>query len=192
MRKVVFDIETKNTFQDVGKVDPALLDISVVGIYDSAQDTYTAFLEADFPALWGILEQTDLLIGYNSDHFDIPLLNKYYPGNLTHIKSIDLLKEIRGATGRRMRLDAVAEGTLGEKKSGHGLEAIGWWKAGEVDKVKEYCLHDVRLTKELYDYALKHGALKYKDLNSLRDVKLDTSSWESKEDSSSMTHTLPF
>ena len=35
MRKIVFDIETRNIFDDVGKADPALLDISIVGI-----DTY--------------------------------------------------------------------------------------------------------------------------------------------------------
>ena len=55
-------------------------------------------------------------MGYNSNHFDIPLLNKYYPGDLTRIKSIDLLEEIRKSLGRRLRLDSVAEATIGAKK----------------------------------------------------------------------------
>ena len=153
MRKIVFDIETKNIFQDVGRADPALLDISVVCIYDSLDETYHSYLEEELSELWPILESADMLIGYNSDHFDIPLLNKYYPGDLTHIKSLDILKEIKKSLGRRLRLDSVAEATLGIGKSGSGLDAVKWWKNGEIEKIKKYCLDDVRITKEVYDYA---------------------------------------
>src|SRR3989344_3979345 len=104
MRKIVFDIETKNFFPDVGKNDPSLLDISIVAIYDSENDSYSSYLEEELPKLWPILERADMLIGFNSDHFDIPLLNKYYPGDLTKIKSLDILKEIKNTYGRRMRL----------------------------------------------------------------------------------------
>ena len=51
MRKVVFDIETKNFFQDVGKNDPSLLDIALVGIYDSETDSYTSYLENELNKL---------------------------------------------------------------------------------------------------------------------------------------------
>lgn len=193
MRKIVFDIETKNVFQDVGKNDPALLDLSLVAIHDSESDAYASYLEEELPKLWPILEQADMLIGFNSDHFDIPLLNKYYPGDLTRIKSIDLLKEIKNATGKRYKLDNIAEATLGERKSGNGLEAITWWKNGEIEKVKKYCIQDVKVTKGIYDFARKYGKLKYKDLGEVREIPLDTSSWETEEDGgTSMTHTLPF
>lgn len=191
MRKVVFDIETKNIFADVGKADPALLDLSIVCIHDSETDSYSSFLEEELPTLWPILEKTDMLIGYNSDHFDIPLLNKYYPGDLKHIKSLDLLREIKNSLGRRIKLDTVAEATLGVGKSGHGLQAIEWWKNGEIEKIRKYCLDDVRITKEIYDYALKNGCVKYKDFGKIKEIKLDTSTWEEQE-ASSMTHTLPF
>jgi DEAD/DEAH box helicase domain-containing protein len=133
-----------------------------------------------------------MLVGYNSDHFDIPLLNKYYPGDLTKLKSLDLLVEIKGALGRRLRLDTIAEATLGAKKSGHGLQAVEWWRDGKGDLVRTYCEDDVRLTKELYDYALKNGKLKYKDFGETRTIKLDTSSWEVLEEQAALTHTLPF
>lgn len=191
MRKIVFDIETRNVFADVGKHDPALLDIALVAIYDSATDTYGTFLEEELKHLWPIIEQSDMLIGFNSDHFDIPLLNKYYPGDLSKIKSLDILKEIKGAYGRRMRLDSLAEGTLGKKKSGHGLDAITWWKKGEIDKIRTYCLDDVKLTKELYDYALSNGKLIFKDGKDLLEIKLDTSEWE-KPIEHKLTFTLPF
>ncbi len=193
MKKIVFDIETRNTFEDVGKADPALLDISIVCIYDYETDSYHSYIQEELPKLWPILEKTDMLIGYNSDHFDIPLLNKYYNGDLSRIKSLDILKEIKESFGRRLRLDSVAQGTLGTKKSGHGLDAVRWWASGEIDKIRKYCLDDVRITKEVYDFALKNGSVNYMDFSEKKEIKLDTSDWEKeKEDGSSMTHSLPF
>lgn len=192
MRKVVFDIETRNIFADVGKNDPALLDISILGAYDSETDTYDSYTVEELSRFWPILERADMLIGYNSDHFDIPILAKYYPGDISTIKSLDIMVEVKNSLGRRLRLDAIAEGTLGTNKSGHGLQAYEWWKQGEIEKIRKYCIDDVRITKEVYDYALKNGMLKYKDLGGIRDIKLDTSNWETLGSGSTMTHTLPF
>ena len=194
MRKITFDIETKNFFQDVGSNKPEALDISVVCIHDSLDDTYKSFLEKDFPTLWPILEKADALITWNGNHFDIPLLNKYYSGDLTKIRSIDLMHETRNVIGRRLKLDTVAEATLGKNKSGNGFDAVAWWNSGEIDKIIKYCIEDVKITKELYDYALKNGLLKYKDLGAggaVHDIKLNTSSWEKVADNA-MTFTLPF
>lgn len=192
MRKIIFDIETQNTFRDVGKNDPTALDISLLVIYDSETDKYTSYLESDFPKLWMILERADLLIGYNSDHFDIPILNKYYPGDLTTIKSVDLMVEIQKSVGRRVRLDDVASATLGVGKSASGLEAIEWWKSGEIDKIREYCEQDVRVTKEIYDYAKRNNTLKYKDITGVKEFPIDTSRWELEIKSAPMNFTLPF
>ena len=191
MRKVIFDIETSNLFSDVGVNDPAALTISVVGIYDSETDAYSSFLEPELKKLWPIIEKADVLIGYNSDHFDIPLLDKYYPGDLTKIKSLDLMKEVQNVLGRRIKLDTLAEATLGKNKIGHGLDAIKWWRAGEVDKVRSYCLEDVKITRELYEYMLKNSTVKYTDGKGTKELKIDTSKWGEKSQSA-MTHTLPF
>lgn len=191
MRKIVFDIETKNTFQEVGKADPTLLDISVVCIYDSETDSYSSYLQEDFIKLWPILERADVLITFNGDHFDIPLLNKYYSGDLTKIKSLDILKEIRKSLGFRVGLDNIASATLGKGKIGHGLEAIEWWKNGEIEKIIKYCIGDVEITKEVYEYAMKHGALKYKEGEAIMEFKLDTADWDKKQDTM-MTFSLPF
>jgi DNA polymerase III epsilon subunit-like protein len=191
MRKIVFDIETRNTFQEVGSTESTALDISIVCIHDSSTDTYSSYLVEELPKLWPILESADLLIGYNSEHFDLPLLNKYYAGDLSRIKHVDILKEIKLSFGRRMKLDQVAEGTLGINKSGHGLEAITWWRQGEIEKIRKYCLDDVRITKEVYEYALKNNMLKFKEGGKIMDIKLDTSNWEKPEESN-MAFTLPF
>lgn len=191
MRKIVFDLETKNTFDDVGNVNPAALDISVVGIYDYTTETTDTFLEEDFPKLWAYLEKADVLIGYNSDHFDIPVLNKYYPGDLTKIKSIDLMQEIKKSLGRRLSLGAVAEATLGKGKSGHGLDAIYWWKSGDIEKIRNYCKDDVMVTKDLYEYILQNKKVKYREGLEIKEVVVDTSHWLTPKDSG-MTQSLPF
>jgi DEAD/DEAH box helicase domain-containing protein len=194
MRVITFDIETKNTFQDVGSNNPADLDMSVICIHDSADDSYKSFLETQLKDLWPILEQADMFVTWNGDHFDIPILNKYYTGDLSKIKSLDLMKEVQIVLGRRLKLDTVAEATLGKNKSGHGLEAIEWWKNGEIDKLISYCIDDVKITRQLYDYAIANGKLRYKDFGTagaIKDIKLDTSKWQESE-KSSMTFTLPF
>ena len=191
MRKITFDLETKNFFQDVGSNDPADLDISVICIHDSLTDQYSSYLEKDLSKLWPILEQADMFITWNGDHFDIPILNKYYPGDITKIKSLDLMKEVQKVLGRRLKLDTVAEATLGLNKSSDGLQAVNWWQEGKIDKLIEYCIDDVRLTKELYDFAVNNKSLKFKELGAIKEIKLDTSTWEIPQ-SSAMTFTLPF
>ncbi len=191
MRKIVFDIETRNIFADVNSNDPKDLDISVVCIHDSKTDSYSSYLQEDLPKLWPILENADLLIGYNSEHFDLPLLNKYYAGDLSKIQHVDLLKEIRASIGRRVKLDQVAEGTLGLNKSSNGLQAVIWWKQGKIDEIIKYCIQDVRVTKELYEYARKNKSLKFKEGQAVNNIKLDPTNWEKKVETA-MTFTLPF
>ncbi|MEK7135263.1 MAG: ribonuclease H-like domain-containing protein [Patescibacteria group bacterium] len=191
MRKIVFDIETRNIFSEVGSSDPTALDISIVGIYDSETDSYSSYTQEELSMLWPLIERADMLIGYYSDHFDLPLLNKYYSGDLTKMKSLDILKEIRKSYGRGMKLDQLAEGTLGKKKSGHGLEAVKWWKEGKVDEIRKYCLDDVKITKEIYDYALANQKLIFKEGTQVKEIPLNTSDWE-KPNENKMTFSMPF
>lgn len=191
MKKVTFDIETKNTFQDVGGRDPELLDLSLIAIHDSETDEYRSFLETELTELWPIIERADMLIGFNSNHFDLPLLNKYYPGDLFQIKSLDLLAEIRSVLGRRIGLDAIASATLGVGKTGHGLQAVEWWHSGEIESLRKYCIQDVKVTKDVYEYAKTNGYLVYEADTGLSKIPLDTTQWEIPDDSA-MTHTLPF
>lgn len=178
MRAITFDIESISDSLVRGRVDVNEQELTVVAIHDSLTNEYSSYFKEELSRLWPILEHADLLIGFNSDAFDIPLLNRYYPGDLSHLHSLDLLSEVQKVLGRRIRLQSIAEATLGRGKSSDGLKASAWWKEGKTEKVREYCIEDVRLTRELYDYALKHGTLKYKDLRDIRDIKLDTSHWE--------------
>ena len=191
MRAITFDIESISDSLVRGHVDVSEQELTVVGIHDSDTNEYSSYLRSELHKLWPILERADMLIGFNSNTFDIPLLNRYYPGDLSRLYSLDLLAEVYKVLGRRIRLQSLAEATLGRGKSGDGLKAGEWWKEGKFDKVREYCIEDVRLTRELYDYALKKGILKYKDLRDIRDIKLNTSLWVPGATSPTMTHALP-
>ena len=192
MRAITFDIESISESNVLGRVDVSQQEITVVAIHDSETGEYTSFSREELPKLWPIMERADALIGFNSDTFDIPLLNRYYPGDLSRIRSIDLMVEVQKVLGRRIRLQSLAEATLGKGKKGDGLKAQDWWREGKYDLVREYCIEDVRLTRELYDYARAHGVLKYKDLREIRDIKLDTSGWETDAVSApALTHALP-
>ncbi|MBI1974716.1 MAG: ribonuclease H-like domain-containing protein [Candidatus Zambryskibacteria bacterium] len=191
MRKIVLDIETKNFFEHVGTNNPADLDLALIAIHDSETDSYSSYLQEDLSKLWPILEHADMLIGFNSDHFDLPLLNKYYPGDLTQISSLDILREIKNSYGRRMRLEQLAEGTLGKNKSGHGSDAMNWWQAGEVEKVRNYCIDDVKLTRELYEYARANNKLYFKEGGLTNEINIDTTDWE-KAKERKLTFSLPF
>jgi len=191
MRYIVFDLETQNIFSDIGSNDPKDLDISVASFYDSETDSYTTVTIDELETAWPIVEHADVLVGYNSDHFDIPLLNKYYPGDLTIIKSIDILSGIKDALGRRLRLDNVAGATVGAKKIGNGLQAVKWWREGDIKSIKKYCQQDVKVTKDVFEYALEHGKVLYKDGYRKQEIILDTSNWKP-NDEHVMTNSLPF
>lgn len=191
MAPLVFDIETKNTFFEVGENDPAKLDISVVGIYDFETNELKAFQEHEFKDMWPYFEKADSLIGYNSNHFDIPLLNKYYNGDLTAIKSIDLMKTIQESLGRRIKLQDVASATLGVSKSGQGLDAVTWWKEGAIDKIIEYCLKDVAITRDLYNHIKTNKKVSIPDGSNVYRIDLNISDWENGNDTK-LTHAMPW
>ncbi len=182
MKKLVFDIETKNIFTDVGSNDPVDLDISLVGLYDYETGKYESFIQEEFDKMWPYFKKAEMLVTFNGDHFDIPLLNKYFKkaghGDLTQTLSLDLLKEIRQAYGRRMKLDQIAQGTFGIQKSGNGLEAVAWWRSGEIEKIRKYCLDDVKITKDVFEFAMKNKKLMFKEGPFTKEIKLETKHWE--------------
>ena len=161
--EVVIDIETRNTFQDVGAYNPALLEVSVVGAYFYETDTFETFMKEDLPKLWPRLERADRIIGYNLFGFDYPCLQTMYTGVLAALPTVDLLVEIEKHLGFRVKLDDVAHATLGIGKSGNGLMAVEYWRKGEITKLCDYCLQDVRVTRDVYDFALQNGRVAYMD-----------------------------
>ena len=160
MDKIVFDIETKNSFADVGgQGNLKKLDASFVGVYSYNQNKYLSFFENQFAELGELLKKTGLLIGFSSKRFDIPVLEKYFKFDINKIHHVDLLEEVELNFGRRISLDILAKTNLGIGKTNHGLEAIKFYKEGDLASLEKYCINDVKITKELYELAKKQGHL---------------------------------
>ena len=166
--EVVLDIETKNTFQEVGGYFTDKLQVSVVVAYYYDTDTYESYLEKDLPQLFRKLEQASRIIGFNSKGFDMPVLNNYYPGDLLQLPQLDMLEEVQRALGHRLKLDTIAEATLGSSKSAHGLLAVQWWKEGKIQEIIDYCQQDVKVTKEVYEFGLERGYVLFDDRTGAR------------------------
>jgi DEAD/DEAH box helicase domain-containing protein len=159
--EIVLDIETQNTFQDVGAYQANLLQISLIGVYFYETDTYETFLEPDLPKLWPRMERSSRIIGYNLFGFDYPCMQTYYTGDIMKFPTVDIMVEIEKRIGHRVKLDDVAHATLGIGKSGTGLKAVEYWRDGEIDKLRDYCLQDVKVTKDIYEKALTEKKVFY-------------------------------
>lgn len=165
MLQLILDVETKKTFDEVGGYFPDRLGISFVGVCMregmSGKGEMLGFFENDLPKLFPLLEKADVVIGFNIDSFDMQTFVNYYPHDITAIPTLDVMLRIKDQVGHRISLDAVATQTLGVGKSGDGLDAIKYYKNGQFDKLKEYCLQDVAVTRDVYDYGIKNGTVKF-------------------------------
>lgn len=159
--KIVLDLETQNSFDEVEGRKLHLLKISVVGIYHYLEDKYRFFEEKELPELGEILKRVDLLIGFNIQRFDLMVLEPYLTIPVHQLPTLDIMQEIVKEVGHRVSLQSVAMATLKEGKSGHGLEAIRLFRQGKMDELKRYCQDDVRLTREIYEYGVKHGQISF-------------------------------
>jgi uncharacterized protein YprB with RNaseH-like and TPR domain len=160
LRKIVLDLETKSA---AVRGNIAALGVSVVGVYDYTTDKYRAYEEKEIVELEELLQQTEEIIGFNHISFDMPVLKPYLKSIVTDsFKHTDIMLELQKMIGHRVSLDRVASGTLGVKKSGHGLQAVAWYKQGDIESIKKYCLDDVKITKEVYDFGLKNNFLKFR------------------------------
>lgn len=169
---VVIDIETQFTFQEVGS-DLKKLKVSVVGLYDYKSDEYITYLEEELPKLFHRLEHTSLVIGFNINKFDLPVLSPYYIGEMVQFPALDILEEVEKFLGFRVALDDLARATLNVKKTGHGFLAIEYFRKGEMDKLKAYCLDDVRITKELYEYGQKNKKLFFNTAKGIKEIPVN-------------------
>lgn len=173
LKKIVIDLETQKSFQDVGgRGKNHLLKVSVAVIYDYTTGKYTAFEEHEIPKLAPILQSADQIIGYNIKDFDFEVIQPYLNFDISQVPYLDLLEEIEKVLHHRIKLEVVAQGTLGSGKSGSGLEAILYYQNGRMDLLKKYCTDDVKITKQIYDYALKNGKLLYKDFFKTKEIPL--------------------
>lgn len=155
---VVFDVETKKSFDEVGgRTFFDKLGVSVVGAYLYGADRYLSFEEHEIPEFEKLILNAPHIIGFNIHHFDLPVLRPYVSLNFKNLFTLDLMEAIERGLGFRVSLDNLAEHSLGVRKSGDGMQALRWYKEGKIDEIKKYCLKDVEITKNLYEFGKKNG-----------------------------------
>lgn len=173
MSTIVLDLETQRMFQEVGgHHNVHKLGISLCGVYFYDTDTFTAFKEAELADLEQyLLDHRPTIIGFNSLHFDLPVLQPYCPRlRLTDLPQVDILKDVERALGVRIKLESIAQATLLEGKSGTGLDAIRYFRANDWERLERYCLDDVRITRDVYEYGLRHNRIFYENASELRPI----------------------
>jgi len=173
LNKIVIDLETQKSFDEVGGRDNNhLLKISVVGLYSYPLNKYFAYTEDQMSKVADMLHEADLIIGFNIKTFDFEVLKPYLSYDVHKLPYLDILEETTKLIGHRVKLDNLAQMNLGTAKSGDGLMALKLFKQGRIDDLKKYCLDDVKITKEIYDYVLKYGKLLYKDYFETKEIKI--------------------
>lgn len=157
--KIVFDLETQYSFDEVGgRGNLRLLKVSVLGAYDYQTNEFRCYEERELSEFEERLRQKPHLIGFNIRQFDLPVLAPYlHIVDWRALPILDLMEEVVRFTGHRVSLNSLAAATLDERKIADGLEALRFWREGRMQELKEYCLDDVRLTRELYEYGLREG-----------------------------------
>lgn len=161
LNEIVFDVETKKSFDEVGgRNNLAALGVSVLGAYFYRDGTFKAYEEHELSEFENELEKADRVIGFNIHNFDLPVLQPYMKHMALNIlPTLDIFDDVTAKLKHRISLDALSKATLGAQKSGHGLEALQWFREGRIQEVKDYCLKDVELTRDLYEFGKAHGHL---------------------------------
>jgi DEAD/DEAH box helicase domain-containing protein len=163
-RTLVLDVETQRSADEVGGWDNAdRMGLAVAVTQDLDTREVRVYTEDQVGALLDELCRAALIIGFNLRRFDYSVLRGYRPLDYAALPTLDLLEEIHSTLGFRLSLSHLAQETLGAPKLADGLQSLAWWKAGERDKVIEYCKADVELTRRLYEFGREHGYLLYRD-----------------------------
>lgn len=165
MRHIIaFDLETQRTSDEVGGWHNIRhMGLAVAVTYDAGLDVYCDYTEQDVNRLIATLRGADLIVGYNVLRFDYEVLTAYTTVPLLDLPTVDMLRDLYQTLGWRPKLDNVAAATLNKGKSADGLQAVRWFRQGQLDKVVDYCRRDVEVTWQIYDFGRRNGYVQYRD-----------------------------
>ncbi len=167
MNIVYFDLETRRSANDVnGWSNKGRMGISVAVTYSTARGTYEIYEEHEANVLVEELLKADLVVGYNILNFDYEVLMAHTVHDLRYtVRTLDLLVEVEAIVGFRPGLDAIAKPTLGVSKTGHGMDAVRWFREGRLEEIARYCCYDVKVTRLVHEYGARHKTLLALDRN---------------------------
>jgi DEAD/DEAH box helicase domain-containing protein len=171
--EVIFDLETRRSSDEVGGWrNAAHMGLSIAVTFQTAASQYHVYGEHNVQELIAELQAADRIIGFNLLRFDYVVLSAYTRCPLHELPTLDMLAYIHRKLGHYVSLDDLAVLNLGETKSASGLQAIAWWREGQLQPLIEYCLLDVDITRALYTLGQIRGYLEYPDRGRVRKVKV--------------------
>ncbi|HTU02114.1 MAG TPA: Zn-binding domain-containing protein, partial [Candidatus Sulfotelmatobacter sp.] len=163
-RVLVLDVETRRSAEEVGGWENCdRMGLAVAVTQDLHGGEVAVYLEEQVDALLAALSAAACIIGFNVRRFDYAVLRGYRSLDFGALPTLDLLEEIHASLGFRLSLGHLAQETLGAPKLADGLQSLAWVKAGQLDKVIEYCKADVDLTRRLFEFGCREGYLLYRD-----------------------------
>lgn len=139
--------------------DHANMGISLIGAYLSWEDKIKIYPRSAFGAFQKVVDQAELIVGFNSLSFD----DKLCRANGINIETdYDLLSEVWAAAGMPRRytygqtragykLENLAQANLNKGKSGSGESAPELWQQGNQGEVLSYLTDDILITKQIFD-----------------------------------------
>jgi DEAD/DEAH box helicase domain-containing protein len=138
--------------------------VAVAVLYDVNEGLFYTFFESDVSTLLAKLKEYDIVVGFNIKKFDYSVLQAYaMPGDLKGIPTFDMCEYVNEKLGYRLSLNHLAQKTLNAQKAADGLQSLAWFKAGEINKVADYCKKDVEITRDLFLHGLEQGYLLFED-----------------------------
>jgi DEAD/DEAH box helicase domain-containing protein len=159
---VYFDLETQRSAEEVGgwrHINRMGMSLGVT--FSTARGEYRIYTEDRVQELLAELQRADLIVGFNILRFDYEVLHGYTPFDLRQLPTLDMMVDLAERLPHRLSLDAIASATFGLQKTAHGMQAIQWFKEGRLLDIAEYCCYDVKLTKMVHEYGIRHGRLYY-------------------------------
>ncbi|MEO0452740.1 MAG: ribonuclease H-like domain-containing protein [Verrucomicrobiota bacterium] len=159
---VYFDLETQRSAQEVGgwgNIRDMRMSIGVT--YSTERGGYEIYEESRAQELVTELQRADLVVGFNVVRFDYTVLEPYACFDFSQVPTCDMMLDLAEKIGHRIKLDDVAEASLGINKTAVGTEALKWWKEGKLKEIAEYCCYDVKVTKLVHEYGLAQGKVLY-------------------------------
>jgi DEAD/DEAH box helicase domain-containing protein len=160
---VYFDLETQKSAEEVGGWDKIRdMRMSIGVTYSTARGSYMIYGENNVNALIEELRRADLVVGFNNLRFDYEVLVGHNPFfDVEQVPTLDMLVDLQKTLQHRLSLDSIAQATFGVEKTAEGLQAIRWFKEGELLKIAEYCCYDVKITRLVHEHGVSRKQLHY-------------------------------
>lgn len=165
---LVLDVETQYLSHEVSGGWNAVdkFKVAVVVTWD-ARNGFRSWFEENIPNLLQELEKFQSIVTFNGENFDFKVLSAYGSVAPLYQRSADMLALLSKKLGFRVKLESLAQATLGRGKTGTGTESVEWWRSGDPalrQKVIDYCKMDVELTRDIYLFGKEKGYVLIDDL----------------------------